>query len=268
MSHPLTIRRPAFDFDGVSFHWHPSPALSAIGNATSFGAVAFERMVVHAVRESLPLIEDAELHDEAKAFIAQEAVHSAAHRSHARALVEAHPELGGTQDRVDALCEELFGGRSLKARLGFAAVLEGVLPAVARHMIETRDTLFEGADPRVSALLIWHFCEEIEHEATAVRLFQHLYPGSWRAARIPLALKFVAKFTRLMEREFSEHAPARQRRDRWAHDPEWRRIGRLVRRTALSPWPVYDPEEERMPEWARGYLARVAEGDDPVAAMG
>ena len=263
----LTVRRVSFDFTGVDFHWHPSPALSAIGNATSFGAVAFERMVCRAVKEALPRIEDEALECDARDFIAQEAMHSAAHRLHVRALSQRHPELSGTTARVQALCDGLFEGRSLKARLGFAAVLEGVLPAVGRHMVVARDTLFAGADERVSALLLWHFCEEIEHEVTAVQLYRHLYPGSWRASRIPLALRFVARFTRLMEREFDAHAPARRRRDRWRYDPEWGQLARLLRRTALSPWPGHRPGAEAMPDWGRGLLARVETTGDPVAAF-
>ena len=268
MASPLTVRRVSFDFEGVDFHWHPNAALSAIGNATSFGAVAFERMVCRAVKEALPLIRDEDLHAECEDFIAQEAMHSAAHRLHVRALTTRYPELDDTTARVQALCDRLFEDRSLKARLGFAAVLEGVLPAVGRHMVATRDTIFNGADPRVSALLLWHFCEEIEHEATAVLLYRHLYPKSWRAARIPLALRFVAQFTRLMEREFDAHAPARKRRDRWRHDPHWGRIATLIRRTALSPWPGHTPGAADVPEWAQTYLARIAETGDPVAAMG
>ena len=263
----LTVRRVSFDFAGVDFHWHPSAALSAIGNATSFGAVAFERMVCRTVKEALPLIEDEALAQDARDFIAQEAMHSAAHRLHVRALVEAHPELADTTERVQGLCDALFEGRPLKARLGFAAVLEGVLPAVGRHMVEARGTLFSGADERVSALLLWHFCEEIEHEVTAVQLYRHLYPRSWRAARIPLALQFVARFTRLMEQEFDGHAPARKRRERWRYDPEWGRMAKMLKRTALSPWPTHKPGEEAMPEWARGLLARVEETGDPVRAM-
>lgn len=267
MESALTVRRVRFDFDGVDFHWHPSPALSAIGNATSFGAVAFERMVCRAVKDALPSIRDDKLREDAGVFIAQEAMHSAAHKAHVRALIARHPEFEKTQRNVQALCDTLFAQRSLQARLGFAAVLEGVLPAVGHHMIVTRRSLFDGADPRVTALLLWHFCEEIEHEATAIQLYRHLYPKSWRATCIPLALRFVARFTRLMEGEFSEYAPSRRRKDRWRHDPHWGQIGSLIKRTALSPWPLHTPGEKPMPDWAGAFLKRVETSGDPVAAL-
>ena len=271
MASPLTLRRVSFDFDpddtGIDFHWHPNAALSAIGNATSFGAVAFERMVCRAVKEALPLIRDDGLRSECRDFIAQEAMHSAAHKAHARALVKRYPDLADTPNHVQALCDDLFDGRSLKARLGFAAVLEGVLPAVGRHMIVTRQSLFAGADRRVSALMLWHFCEEIEHEATGVQLYRHLYPGSWRAARIPLALRFVAQFTRLMEAKFSDHASAPERSRRWSRDPHWGQIRTLIRRAALSPWPNHKPGSEPLPRWAADYLERVEVTGDPVASL-
>ncbi|MGB3455863.1 MAG: metal-dependent hydrolase, partial [Litorimonas sp.] len=197
---PLTVRRVSFDFAGIPFHWHPSPALSAIGNATSFGAVAFERMVCQSVKEALPLIRDPALEAECRDFIAQEAMHSAAHKRHVKALLEVQPDLAGVPGQVEALNAELFGDRPLHARLGFAALLEGVLPALGRHMIVERKTLFDGADPRMSALLLWHFCEEIEHEATAAKLYRHLYPKRWRVRDVPLTLRFFARFTALMER--------------------------------------------------------------------
>jgi predicted metal-dependent hydrolase len=264
---PLTVRRVSIDFDGVGFHWHPSAALSAIGNATSFGAVAFERMVCRAVKDALPLIGDAALERECRDFIAQEAMHSAAHKQHVKALIAAHPDLVDVPDRVEALCEELFGDRLLESRLGFAALLEGVLPAIGRHMIAERSALFDQADPRVSALLLWHFCEEIEHEATAAKLYRHLYPKRWRVRDVPLTLRFFARFTALMEREFDAHAPAKRRRERWRYDPEWRRIGKLVRRAAMGPWIAGTAAQPGLPEWGARYLNSVESSGDPVAAL-
>ena len=80
----LEVRRIPFEFgDDVPFVWNPrNVAFSTFMNVVSVYAVAFEQMIVAAVREAIPLIADDDVAQEAKDFLRQEAQHSACHRRH------------------------------------------------------------------------------------------------------------------------------------------------------------------------------------------
>ena len=80
----LEIRRIRFDLDGdVPFNWNAgNPAFSTYMNMVSIMAICFEKMIVAAVREAMPLITDTAVAKESDAFLRQEAQHASAHRQH------------------------------------------------------------------------------------------------------------------------------------------------------------------------------------------
>ena len=100
----LEIRRIRFDLDGeVPFNWNAgNPAFSTYMNMVSIMAICFEKMLVAAVREAMPLITDTGVAEEADAFLRQEAQHASAHRQHLRALIRLHPGLQETLDEAVA----------------------------------------------------------------------------------------------------------------------------------------------------------------------
>ena len=117
----LQVRRIRFDFDseGVPFIWNPqNPAFSFQMNATSIMIVAFEKMIVAAVREAMPTITDSEVAAEADAFLRQEAQHASAHRQHVRALIKRYPGLQQTFDDVIRTYDDITESTPLKFRLG------------------------------------------------------------------------------------------------------------------------------------------------------
>ena len=92
----LQVRKMRFGFSDyyVPFCWNESnPAFSCAANALSFLAIGFEKMIVSAISEAMPLITDAEVAKEADAFLRQEGQHSMAHREHAKALIRGFPAL-------------------------------------------------------------------------------------------------------------------------------------------------------------------------------
>ena len=106
----LQVRRVRFDFagDDVPLNWQPArPAFAMQCNLISFFAPGFEKFIVDATREGIPLIRDPEVAAEANAYLRQEAQHSAAHASHARALIRRWPGLQDTLDEVAASFDHL-----------------------------------------------------------------------------------------------------------------------------------------------------------------
>ncbi len=103
----LQVRRVRFDFasDDVPFNWQPSrPSFAMTCNLISFFAPGFEKFIVDATKEAIPLIRDPEVAEEANDFLKQEAQHSAAHMSHVRALTKRWPGL-----RMDSLASKPTG---------------------------------------------------------------------------------------------------------------------------------------------------------------
>jgi predicted metal-dependent hydrolase len=74
----LQVRRVRFDFAStpVPFNWQPErPAFAMQCNVISFFAPGFEKLIVDATREAIPLMRRPEEVEEAEAYLRQEAQH-------------------------------------------------------------------------------------------------------------------------------------------------------------------------------------------------
>ena len=264
----LHIRRVDIDFTNVPFLWHPErPRLSRAVNGISWAAVVFERRLCRALSELLPRVEDAELAAELRLFIAQEATHSRLHRAHLYALVAQHPSLDGLLEDVEALAARHLDLLGPKERLVLGAVVENKLAALGRYLVHHRETLFESADVRVAALLLWHFCEEIEHRSTLHVLHEHLRPGGVRNE----GLRVLPRLTRLCheaaqligERFAGVSAPCKVRLQRaWPGCLRPARFGLGLVWALVGNGKRYQP----MPAFADAYLDRIRHGLGPVEA--
>ena len=99
----LVVRKMRFGFadHDVPFVWNPeNPAFSAMANAVSFLAIAFEKMIVNTIAEARPLLAGSDAAEEANAFVRQEGQHSAAHQQHARGLIKNYPALKPVSHRL------------------------------------------------------------------------------------------------------------------------------------------------------------------------
>ena len=262
----LPLRRVAIDFDGVPFDWHPSrPGLARAANAVSWAAVTFERRLCAAFREALPRVDDPYLGAEVEDFIAQEATHSRVHRAHIRALEASYPGLSGLDAELDALAEVHLSDMALMDRLALGATVEGALAPLGRYLVAERARVFAGADVRVAALFLWHFCEEIEHRSTALKLYRAL-GGSWaRRMRATRALRRLqSDGTRLVGRRFADCIPAGQ--GGLPELPVGWPLARLGVQLADSLRPGHDTGGRAMPDWAQAYLSRIRLGTGPVEA--
>ncbi len=208
----LQVRRVRFDFagDDIPFNWNPErPAFAMQCNVITFFAPGFEKFIVDATREALPLMRDPKVVEEANAYLRQEAQHSAAHMSHFRALVRRWPGLQATMDEVVASFERLTATKPLAWRLGYTAVIEATFTPYFKVFLDHEDKLFAPGDERVASLFVWHFVEEIEHRSSALMVYDAVHNSyPYRLKTLGGVVKHIDEVLKMISRGFAEQVPA------------------------------------------------------------
>ena len=212
----LEIRRIRFDLDGdVPFNWNAgNPAFSTYMNMVSIMAICFEKMLVAAVREAMPLITDSAVAEEADAFLRQEAQHSMAHRQHApRPRQRPTPHCRQTLDDVIAAFDDLrVANKPLKYRLAYTADLEATFTPVFKLMLDNDDTLFAPGDDRVASLFLWHFVEEVEHRSSALIIYDAVVDDKlYRTRVLPRVVKHLMKVSNSAFEGINANVPLSER---------------------------------------------------------
>ena len=216
----LEIRRIRFDLDGdVPFNWNAeNPAFSTYMNMVSIMAICFEKMLVAAVREAMPLITDSAVAEEADAFLRQEAQHASAHRQHLRALIKRHPGLQETLDEALASYDHLTETTPLNYRLAYVADLEATFTPFFKMLLDNEATLFRPGDERVASLLMWHFVEEVEHRSSGLIIYDAVVDDKlYRTRVLPRVVKHLMKVSNNVFESINANVPlvrARHRRTR------------------------------------------------------
>lgn len=208
----LQVRRVRFDLtsDDVPFNWNPQrPAFAMQCNLITFFAPGFEKLIVDATREAIPLIRDPRQVDEANAYLRQEAQHSAAHMGHFRALIRRWPGLQETMDEVVASYDRLTATKPLAWRLAYTAVIENTFTPYFKVFLDHEDKLFEPGDERVASLFLWHFVEEIEHRSSALMVYDAAHGDFlYRVRTIGAVVKHLGEVLSIVSRGFQKHVPA------------------------------------------------------------
>ncbi len=174
MTHKIEIRKIPFQFeDDISPVWNPAmPEWSHMVNGASLAMPYLEPFLIKNVREALPLIEDPELLEDARAFIGQEAQHFSNHRRYNEMLKRnGYPELASVEQSMTKGYERL-AKRTLVWRLAYTAGFETMTTGMTEWLINDRERLFHGADPVVVSLVLWHMVEETEHKSVAYDVYQ------------------------------------------------------------------------------------------------
>ncbi len=292
----LQVRRVRFDFDGdVPFAWHrENPEFALSMNATGIIIVGFEKYIVNAVRQAMPLMSDSAIIEEADAFLRQEAQHARAHRMHLKSLFRSHPGLQNTLDQVVALYDDLYTSRDLPYHLAYIADLEATFTPTFKMMLDHEDDLFRPGDERVASLFLWHFVEEVEHRSSALEIYDDVVGRSWyRLFQLPSVVRHLSRVLHIVVDGFNRHVPLADRLvDARCLYPSWplrRQLSakmpslvrgvdttfplanhcippveqrRAYRRLAASQLPNHDPEDQPLPEFAATWAQRYERGDD------
>lgn len=289
----LPIRRLQFDFDDIAFNWNPdNPAFSYAMNATSIIAICFEKMIVAAVREALPLIGHTAVAAEADAFLRQEAQHARAHRRHVQALIGHYPALQETLDAAIAHYDALTATTSLAFRLAYIADLEATFTPSFKLMLDNEASLFAPGDDRVASLFLWHFVEEVEHRSSALIVYDAVVGKRWYRVRVlPAVVKHLSQVMTIIATGVNDAVPEDERRvdartllpvfgleqslrqllrlripaqsppPSFAHLRPSAKIVALIR-ILLSQNPFHNPAHAVLPRFAERWFDRYNAGDD------
>ena len=301
MSHPI-VRRLPFSFDAdVPFQWQPqNPAFGIFGNLFTFMAVPFERYIVSTVRKAKEVIDDLEVAEEADVFLKQEAQHANAHRKHMQSLVGQYPGLEECYEYACHSYDDLIKSAPLSFNLAYIANLEATFTPLFKVILDHRASLFRGADPTVTALLTWHFVEEIEHRSSGLIVCNSVVGNRWyRTRHIRGTFDHVNNLAARVAASFDKHVPESDRLvsaqrilgsrravfgDRF---PRWNRrlkeqgpypplfedvrtadLIAMIGRLALSQLPLHDPSRQPLPVWAGTWIEEYERGTDMISYAG
>ncbi|QZA09646.1 metal-dependent hydrolase [Mycolicibacter heraklionensis] len=295
----LVVRKIRWDFDAtVPFLWQPAnPNFGMFCNAFTFIAVPFERYLIKALRQAQPDFDRSPaVAAEADAFLRQEGQHAAAHRKHMAALIARYPGLERAYVDATAAFDDLIDGHPVQFHASYIANLEATFTPLFKVILDNRHSLFAGSDPRVAALMTWHFVEEIEHRSSGLILCNHLTPHRWyRARHIRHTFRHIGEIAAAIGRTIDEVVPAeervvsaeelmsaallvnefkfrgpggRRRRTRLSGPPTLfgsvpsGDLTRMVWRLALSQMPYHDPADQPLPDWAGTWMSEYDNGAD------
>lgn len=268
----LIVRKPPFRFDGVDFIWNAdNRPFSILANMISFQVIGFEKYICRSIRDAEKLIDDADMLAEARSFNSQESTHSQTHKRHVDALLTRYPGLGDVLEESVADYDALYRTSELRFNLAYAANVEATFTPLFSTILTYRERLMAGGDARVASVLLWHFCEEVEHRRSALAIYDHVIGDGWyRLRNTRRVLRHIMANSGKIAAGFLDHVPGLTKDD--VTGP-MRTLPRLARwRLSLnllaSQMPWHDPERVRVPgyyhEWCRRYEA----GEDVTQIYG
>ena len=269
----LEVRKFDWDFEGIPFLWNPEqPRFSVLMNQITFVIISFERYITKAMRQAEAQITNEDVKREARLFGQQEGVHASAHMKHARALIARYPGLQSILDECNAAYDEQFEREPLEYHLAYAGSMEAIFTPFFKMILDHREILFAGGDERLSSMLLWHFCEEIEHRSSALIVYDEVVGSYWyrfRKAK-PMRRHVRALFDMSIER-FKEHVPDVPH-DAYEGNPFASVPRAATLRSALgifaSQMPFHDPMHQPLPAYYDEWIGRWRGGEDVTKLYG
>jgi predicted metal-dependent hydrolase len=142
---------------------------TAVFNALSLTFPDGERMFMDSVRYYKDVLSGALLED-AKAFIAQEAIHTREHIALNKLMDPAHYPLKRIEDHIREQIA-ITGKFGPMALLGATISLEHFTALLGDYILRDKTGLLDGAPEELREMWQWHALEETEHKAVAFDVF-------------------------------------------------------------------------------------------------
>ena len=163
MSFPFKRTRKRFFFDN-------NPVKSVFWAALSATFPAGEKEFIDSVRLFKDQVKDPELLDQVKGFIGQEGHHSGQHMQMNKQLRDLGLDAVRLEKHLERDIKKFVPSRPNRERLAMTVGMEHITAIMADHALNNPE-VFDGMDPTIRDLLLWHAVEEIEHKAVAFDVF-------------------------------------------------------------------------------------------------
>jgi len=156
----------------VPRYWHGgNRAVTLFFNNLSIFFPAGERFFIAAVKAHVGQVEDAHLLEDARAFCAQEGIHSREHIRYNEMLRRQGYPVDAMEQRVERILSRVTRRATVRSRLAATCALEH-FTALLAHFLLSDHRLLDGAHPVMAALWRWHAAEENEHKAVAYDVYR------------------------------------------------------------------------------------------------
>lgn len=152
--------------------WHGGRrSVTAFFNNLSIFFPPGERFFIASVKAHRDRIGDGRLREEARAFYAQEGIHSREHNRYNAMLRDQGYPVEAMEGRVSRLLRGVTRTSTQRMQLATTSALEH-FTALMAHLLLSDPRLLEGAHPVMAGLWRWHAAEENEHKAVAFDVFR------------------------------------------------------------------------------------------------
>lgn len=146
------------------------PLKTHLMNALSAVFPVGERFFIDSIRPYEDKIEDPQLKQEVRAFIAQEAHHTKEHMALNQVLATRGYDLESLVSHMQFKINLVSRWRSRRSQLCFTVCVEHLTALLAHGLLGDPDFL-EGASEEDKRIWRWHFSEEIEHKGVAFDVY-------------------------------------------------------------------------------------------------
>jgi hypothetical protein len=187
--------------------------------------------------------------------------------------------------------EELLEAKSLEVHLAYVANLEATFTPLFKLVPDNRASVFDGGDPAVGSLMMWHFVEEIEHRSSGVIVCDHVVKNRWfRTRQVKRTFAHVGEVSKRIATAFDEHVPWEDRlvnccdvigstttlvgkRTPWRRSAEsaapaafgaasTTQVASMFFHLALSQFPYHSPARQPLPKLAARWMREYDSGAD------
>ncbi len=212
----IEVRRMDFGFDQITEQdwFRNNPILSAFMAVLSGTFPPGEQMFIQTVRNFKDRIQGDELKEAVRLFTQQEAHHTHQHKLANQRLEALGWKALDIEWRVERAIEFLNKNRSHENQLAMTVCLEH-LTAITAEFVLTHPEHFDGMDPAVRNMLLWHAIEEIEHKSVAFDVYMQVCGDRKALHKMMNRMAFMFPFLTTL-RTFYLLAAAR-RLPRWRH---------------------------------------------------
>lgn len=157
--------------------WLPdNPVVSSFLNAYTVLVPANESFYIRTLRQCMPRIHAPVLLAASAGFIHQEAQHGVAHKRYWLNLDAQGYRFRGFERSVEKLTFRIIERTlPLSLRMALVSCVEHINAYMAHEFLSQE--ILAAADPRMRALMEWHFAEEIEHKSVSFEVLQAVAPS-------------------------------------------------------------------------------------------